>query len=393
MELDFKKFYRKIDYFPFSARGFESIRCNTEDFENLNKSIEKIISNFKNQEDDSPDIDYRVKFSLPKLNSLNEFLNFDKKILETCEWYNILIGKTVYQGKTHIFVNINSDFYFYLSNENINDNFYATQFEEIINAFDAYFDLIILLFEKNIYSKMLKYKNYKYRYGTITCGDYWRCHHEIYKNTFEDYTESAKERLLYELKMNNEYEFATHYEKMSANQYYKDCSIAFKVFSRYNPKLTFKENFYRNADGRVQGLKDINDDSFEEFETWYKENEHHFDHTFEIYPGHSQYRIKLHISKDDNGYFYIIGGSHFTTLLKIGNIFLRYLEEGIRISVSRSDKLIEVLEGSLILDVVPDYYFFAFYSEEVSVSDLRKKNFIKAVKRDEEIVPTFTKKK
>lgn len=388
MGLNLKQFYKVIDGYGFRNYSLNSESCDQKTFDELNSSIDKIISHFENQEKNSPEIDYRLRLSLPRLNTEEEFFDGNYKKLENIQWFNIVIGKTIYNGVTYLLVIVDDSFNLQFDSENINQ-FYDYSF--ITEIIDSYFDLVTKLFEKDIYREMIKFKNFKYRYGSITYENYWKCFPKSYKSVFYEYSERSKNQLLYELKFCDDIEFATHFKKMTANKYYQDCMIAFKTLDRFNQILTPKENFYRNADGRVQGLDKINDDSSKEFDKRYKENENWFDHTFEISPSGSRTRISLYVEKDENGYYYYLTGNNFRTLLTMGLIFLRFLKEGIRVKFGNEDKLINILEGKEKLDVVPIYTSMAPYFEELTVKDLRNKRFIASVKWSEEAIPNFKK--
>ena len=229
-------------------------------------------------------------------------------------------------------------------------------------------------------------------FGEIKAKDYFKYFPKIYNEIFNGYDEKRKERLLYELKIYNESLFATHFKKMSANKYYKDCALAFKLFDKYNYKLSHEKNFYKNVDGRVQGLNEIDADSKKEFDKWFKENERFFDHTFEIFPGSSRYRIYLYIDKDDDGYYYRLIGINNDTLLDIGKIFLEFLKHGIRVEVSNSFKFIDFLKGEFVFKVVPSYSTYSHYFEQLCVEDLRYKKFIQSIKWHEPHIAKFKNK-
>ncbi len=75
MGLNLKKLYKAIDWHTFRSNSLNSESCNQESFDKLNASINKIISHFENQEKNSPEIDYRLRLSLPRLNTEEEFFD------------------------------------------------------------------------------------------------------------------------------------------------------------------------------------------------------------------------------------------------------------------------------------------------------------------------------
>lgn len=139
---------------------------------------------------------------------------------------------------------------------------------------------------------------------------------------------------------------------MTSSKYYEICKLAYNVIGKGYDNITPKELFYKNADGRDQGLCKIDEHSLEAFNNWYKENMHHFDHTFEILPGRSFYRADLYIMDKDDGYYLGLSGNNFWTSLDVIKIYMGLIKNNIPVILYDVELITKRLLGDSYLAII-----------------------------------------
>ena len=70
-----------------------------------------------------------------------------------------------------------------------------------------------------------------------------------------------------------------------------------------------KELYLKYADGRDEGLSEIDENSSVEFNKWYNDDNRFGGHPWEIIRGHSFARVNLQVCRDNKGYYLSIDGS------------------------------------------------------------------------------------
>jgi hypothetical protein len=80
---------------------------------------------------------------------------------------------------------------------------------------------------------------------------------------------------------------------MTAGKFYEYCSIGYKA-NRYEnlEGLTAKEQYYKMADGRDEGLSELDEDSAGQFEVWYNDRHRGGGHPWEVCRGGNSTHIE-----------------------------------------------------------------------------------------------------
>lgn len=227
-------------------------------------------------------------------------------------WYYFEFRKVTYNNKNYYLIAVNNRII--LNVDPLNSKGWGENRTSLVKlVFEVVKDLIGFARIEDYNEYVKNNLDYELREGILLLKDYWEIKPEEKIKYFNELSNINVEDFIAKVQTQS-VENLVLIKDMTANKYYEICKIAYDVIGKGDNKLSLKELFYKNADGRDQGLSEINGNSIEEFNTWYRENEHHFDHTFEILPGRSFYRANLWIVKKDNGYYLKLSGKTFGLL-------------------------------------------------------------------------------
>lgn len=152
-------------------------------------------------------------------------------------------------------------------------------------------------------------------------------------------------------------------EKMTANDFFEYCKIAYLAVAKANIKEEALELYKRFADGRHEGLLDIDPDSEEEFAAWI-DNTHPKrttgGHPWEILRGGNTSNVQLRVSRphgfDKKSFKIEVYPTGLSRLAEAIKIFLAIYKARKPITIPKPKTIREQL---LLLDnigIMPDYY-------------------------------------
>ena len=113
------------------------------------------------------------------------------------------------------------------------------------------------------------------RTGTISRKDYWELFPDRKDSYLKDMSDEEIELFMSNIKEQTDRQPVGEYiSKMTASRFYEYCSIGYKANKYENLEgLSAKEQYYKYADGRDEGLSKIDPDSDTEFEVWYNDRQ------------------------------------------------------------------------------------------------------------------------
>lgn len=145
-----------------------------------------------------------------------------------------------------------------------------------------------------------------------------------------------------------------HRKTMTANDFFRACAIGYKANNYKDCTRTPKEQYKANADGRDEGLTEIDPDSPEAFEEWYFRNDRGGGHPWEIFPGGNSTHISLYVGHDAWGFYYQLAGSSVGRCIETIRMYLALMEQGIVTFLSEKEILLKRLKGTEKIGIVPD---------------------------------------
>lgn len=143
-----------------------------------------------------------------------------------------------------------------------------------------------------------------------------------------------------------------HLLSVTANDFFNACAIAYKANDYKDCSRTPIEQYKGNADGRDEGLTELDPDSAEAFEHWLEWSQYG-GHPWEIYPGGSVTHIDLEVSRDTQGYFFSLAGSSESRCIETVRIYLALKRSDIPVFLWDAPILVDRLLETDLIGIVP----------------------------------------
>lgn len=155
-------------------------------------------------------------------------------------------------------------------------------------------------------------------------------------------------------------------ETMTTNDYFEYCRIAYLAGKRRNEhidkSLTGREMYERYADGRHEGLLEINPNSTTEFADWIDDKHpkrSRGGHPWEIKRGGNTTHVDLSVSRpsyDNTNFTVSLGGASISRLKETICMFLGIHEAGLPISISDPEGIRKRLLAQDNIGIFPSYH-------------------------------------
>lgn len=348
----------------FSDNFFEVEKYSVEEIEKINKIFEKLDYVKECGDDERKELyfsipkgnidDYIKYFGIEKDNvdfytdfdTYDEFeKNYNDRYSKDIYWYKLV--STKYQGFRCISINSKV---IVQTNIDETDGFKNLRIQELLDIILVKVDECIEMLKNNTYNEyVMNNISPLKRVGVIRRSDYWDFYpeeREYFKDNISDddinyfindVANGSNDKLI----------------EMSANKYYECCYLAYKAVSYDVDGLSFKDAYLKYADGRDEGLRDINPDSSSDFDTWFNDREHFGGHPWEIIRGHSFNRINLQVFYDE-GYYLALDGSVSGGTIDILKIYLTLRRNNIPVKLYYKDELKKYVYEEDYIGIVPE---------------------------------------
>lgn len=148
---------------------------------------------------------------------------------------------------------------------------------------------------------------------------------------------------------------------MTAGRFYEYCAIGYKANQYENLEgLTAKEQYYKKADGRDEGLAELNIDSAEEFEAWYHDRHRGGGHPWEVCRGGNSTHIDLYVRHNEHGFFLYVRGKAWTRSIEAIKFYNALRAEGVAVYLHDAKGITDRLLGRDRLGIVPEHVIPAY---------------------------------
>ncbi|MBO5306978.1 MAG: hypothetical protein J6C40_03135 [Lentisphaeria bacterium] len=120
--------------------------------------------------------------------------------------------------------------------------------------------------------------------------------------------------------------------------------------------LPGKELYLKHADGRDEGLRDIDENSPEAFRQWLK-NRNQSGHPWEVCRGGNSTHVSLFVSKTENGFYFTVDGKSWARSIESIKFYLALHRLGMPVKINKGKRLAERLLGKNKVGIVPEGVF------------------------------------
>ena len=210
------------------------------------------------------------------------------------------------------------------------------------------------------------------RTGTIRQSELWEVYPETRTRFFDGITDEAIEEIseLLNKQPQGGYKPEGRIASVTANDFFNYCAIGYKAMSYKWYGMTPRELYYRYADGRDEGLSEIDADSPEAFSKWLNNKSRGGGHPWEVCRGGNSTHIDLQVGNDDKGFYLFLAGSSYGRANETLKFFLALSRAGLPVYLHDSDVFIKRIQGTekigvMPQGVIPKYCGSAFPNEKI----------------------------
>ena len=199
--------------------------------------------------------------------------------------------------------------------------------------------------------------NARQRTGTISRKDYWDIFPERKDSYLSDITDAeVKKFVSYISEQHGNKPVGSYLDEMTAGKFYEFCSMGYKA-NKYEhlEGLTAKEQYYKMADGRDNGLSEIDGDSPTEFADWLNDLQRHGGHPWEVCRGGNSTHVGLYVHHNENGYYLAVAGKSWSRSVEAIKFYNVLRDSGTAVYLYEAKGITDRLLGQDIIGIVPEH--------------------------------------
>lgn len=194
----------------------------------------------------------------------------------------------------------------------------------------------------------------QYRTGTILRHHLWDVD-PVYRKPFILSSDDLTRFLAYAGEQPDTWrEMTERLSSMTANDFYRFCSMGYKANGYPGTDLPLRKQYERHADGRDEGLGDIDPDDPEAFSHWLMCREDHIGHPWEVCQGGNSTHISLQVWKDNSGYLLWLAGKAWSRTLETVRFYLALRDAGLPVFLSEAKTMAKRMTGEEMVGIVPE---------------------------------------
>lgn len=224
--------------------------------------------------------------------------------------------------------------------------------------------------QANTYNETVKRElPVQHRTGTILRSDYWEIFSEYKQEYFSDLSEHDAQDFLKAVdEQNKNDEPLRRIQNMTAGMFYEYCSLGY-LANHYEGCncLSAKEQYYKNADGRDEGLRDLDENSSDAFRDWLH-NRQCGGHPWEVCRGGNSTHISLYAHEDTKGYYLTVSGKSYGRSIETVKFYLALMKNGLPVLLSDGKAIAARVSATDKIGIVPDgvmpYYCESYFPQE-----------------------------
>ena len=193
------------------------------------------------------------------------------------------------------------------------------------------------------------------RTGTISRKDYWELYPEDREEYFSNLSDADQKEFLKLMENYDEDALPDNLlHDMTSGLFFRCCQMGYAA-NHYegSDTLSPKALYRKYADGRDEGLMDIDEDSPEAFAHWLKDCANRGGHPWEVCRGGNSTHVSLYICKADNGFYFAVAGSSWGRSNETIHFYLALHRAGMPVMIDEGNKLADRVKGKDKIGIVP----------------------------------------
>ena len=218
----------------------------------------------------------------------------------------------------------------------------------------------------NYNARVSKELPYDLRTGTISRNDFWDIYPEEKTDYFKDLSQEEIDEFVEFVKRqdNSTRTPKDRIKTMTAHDFYSWCSLGYKA-NKYDrlKGFTVKKQYLNHADGRDEGLRNIDEYSPEAFHDWLHNRAERGGHPWEVCRGGNSTHIALYVHEDEKGYFASLAGKSWGRSVETIKFCLALIHNNIPVYLWDAEGLADRVLGKDFIGIVP-HYIFPRYCED-----------------------------
>ena len=196
----------------------------------------------------------------------------------------------------------------------------------------------------------------EHRTGTILRKDLWERIHGSREYDMEGLTQDEADRFAQMMDgVTDKPEPEGRIQQMTAGMFYRTCALGYKANNYEGCDLSPKEQYYRHADGRDEGLSEIDPEDAATFDTWFHDRHRYGGHPWEICRGGNSTHVDLYVHEDKEGYYFRLAGDHRRA--EVIRFYLALRDAGLPVTISNGRLIAAAVQATDKIGIVPEGIF------------------------------------
>lgn len=196
----------------------------------------------------------------------------------------------------------------------------------------------------------------QHKTGTILRKDFWDVWPHHREEFFEGISADDVAEFI-ELAYNQAKDYDSFNKRLShmtANDFFRYCAMGYEACHYECADKSPKELYICYADGRDEGLTEIDGDSEEAFMDWLNDREHCGGHPWEVCRGGNSTHIDLSVHYDEKGFFLFLAGKSWIRTVEAAHFYLALNRVDIPVFLFESEALADRMAEKEFIGIVPD---------------------------------------
>jgi hypothetical protein len=148
-------------------------------------------------------------------------------------------------------------------------------------------------------------------------------------------------------------------EKMTSGKFFEYCRMGYdaNAYFKKNPGISNVDAYSAFADGRDEGLREIDPESEKDFQQWFFDRERSGGHPWEVCRGGNSTHISLYIYHEEAGWLLRLAGSSCVRVNETVKFALALYNNQVPLKLSDASEILKMVTGNDFIGIVPKEIF------------------------------------